>query len=421
MALYEMSGEHTLSTIPLTSFSSMGVYERAHLQKALRSQISAITPGVETMVLAEEYGDWVGANRRIDLLCLDKDGKLVVVELKREDGASMELQAIRYAAMISAMRFEQAVDAHRKYLTKIGSTDDPEQAIRDFLELDDGEPAALHEEVRIVLAAASFGTELTTTVLWLNKQGMDVRCVQMRPHLLDGRVLLDVQQVIPLPEAAEYQVAIREKEAQQAVVRTSERNMTKYHLTIGDRSFSNLAGRRVIYEVIAEALSQGVTMATIAGALPGKGGAAFLWAEGQLTEAQLLERTGNTGSGYFSQDSMLLRAEGRTLAVSKRWGDQLMDSISSVVDLIPAPTINIEVSSPTEEPEVVNFEGYLIKQDQSTTITVSKDGVTCSSTQPILRDLAVKLEIEITNGAGKEMNTRQLGARVIEAVIALPN
>jgi len=226
MALYEMSGDDSLSPIPLTSFSSMGKYERKHIQKALRAQISAITPGVATMVLAEEFGDWVGANRRIDLLCLDKDRKLVVVELKREDGASMELQAIRYAAMISAMRFEQAVEAHRKYLANIGSTNDPEEAIRDFLELDDGERVELDEEVRIVLAAASFGTELSTTVLWLNKQGLDLRCVQMRPHLLDGRLLLDVQQVIPLPEAAQYQVAIREKEAQQAVARSSERNMT---------------------------------------------------------------------------------------------------------------------------------------------------------------------------------------------------
>lgn len=149
-------------------------------------------------------------------------------------------------------------------------------------------------------------------------------------------------------------------------------------------------------------------MAAISGALAGKGDSAFLSAEGRLNEEQLLERTGNSGSGYFSQDSMLLHAGGRTLAVSKRWGDQLMDSISSVVDLLPSPAISIEVSSPTGEPEVVNFEGYEIKQDQSTTITVSKDGITCSPTKPVLRSLAAKLGIGIVNGAGKEMNTRQL-------------
>lgn len=420
MALYEMSGDDSLSPIPLTSFSSMGKYERKHIQKALRAQISAITPGVATMVLAEEFGDWVGANRRIDLLCLDKDRKLVVVELKREDGASMELQAIRYAAMISAMRFEQAVEAHRKYLANIGSTNDPEEAIRDFLELDDGERVELDEEVRIVLAAASFGTELSTTVLWLNKQGLDLRCVQMRPHLLDGRLLLDVQQVIPLPEAAQYQVAIREKEAQQAVVRSSERNMTKYNLSIDGRTFANLAGRRVVYEIIAEALRQGVKLDAIAGALPSKGDSVFLSAPGQLSEAQLLERTGNPGSGYFSQDSMLLHAEGRTLAVSKRWGDQVMDAISSITDLLPAENVSVVLSTPTGEPEVVAYDDFQIMRDESTTITVTKGGVACTPTIRVLRELAAKLGIEVTNGAGKDMNTRQLGAKVMEAVRALP-
>lgn len=55
-------------------------------------------------------------------------------------------------------------------------------------------------------------------------------------------------------------------------------------------------------------------------------------------------------------------------------------------------------------------------QDESTTITVTRDGVPCSPTIRVLRDLAAKLGIEVTNGAGKDMNTRQLGAKIIEAV-----
>jgi len=41
----------------------------------MRASIDAITPDpqVQTMVLAEEFGDWVRANRRIDLLCLDEN------------------------------------------------------------------------------------------------------------------------------------------------------------------------------------------------------------------------------------------------------------------------------------------------------------------------------------------------------------
>lgn len=58
------------------------------------------------MVLAEEFGDWEESRRRIDILCLDSDARLIVVELKRtEDGGHMELQALRYASMVSRMTF----------------------------------------------------------------------------------------------------------------------------------------------------------------------------------------------------------------------------------------------------------------------------------------------------------------------------
>ena len=41
----------------------------------------------ETLVISEEFGEWEDSRRRIDLLGLDKDARLVVIELKRtEDG-----------------------------------------------------------------------------------------------------------------------------------------------------------------------------------------------------------------------------------------------------------------------------------------------------------------------------------------------
>src|SRR5690606_15422012 len=124
MPLYEMTGD-SLSSVNARTFTEFGFTERQNLQRAIRASIDAITPDpeVRTMVLAEEFGEWVGVNRRIDLLCLDEDANLVVVELKRESATHMELQALRYAAMISTMRFEQAVKAHEKYLESIGSSD----------------------------------------------------------------------------------------------------------------------------------------------------------------------------------------------------------------------------------------------------------------------------------------------------------
>ena len=93
MAIFEMT-ENGLNPIQITSFANAGFKERNHLQKHLKNQIQIIAP--DTLVIAEEFGNWEDSRRRIDLLGIDKNANLVVIELKRtEDGGHMELQAIR--------------------------------------------------------------------------------------------------------------------------------------------------------------------------------------------------------------------------------------------------------------------------------------------------------------------------------------
>jgi hypothetical protein len=78
------SRSERLTPAPATSFEAAGVRERTDLQRLLKEQIG----------------------------CLDADANVVIVELKRDEvGAHMELQALRYAAMVSAMIVDQAVHA----------------------------------------------------------------------------------------------------------------------------------------------------------------------------------------------------------------------------------------------------------------------------------------------------------------------
>ncbi len=74
----------------------------------------------------------------------------------------------------------------------------------------------------VVLASADFHPEVTTTVLWLNQRGLDIRCVRMKPYKDAERLIVDIQQVIPLPEAAEYQVRIRVKEQRERAKRQEQ-------------------------------------------------------------------------------------------------------------------------------------------------------------------------------------------------------
>ena len=126
----------------------------------------------------------------------------------------MELQAIRYAAMVSTLTFEKVVDVYADHLRRIGHEQeiDARTSILEFLGWEEEDEDMFAQDARIVLASAEFSKELTTAVIWLNDHGLDIRCVRMQPYDYDGRLLVDVQQVIPLPEAADYQVQVRGKE-----------------------------------------------------------------------------------------------------------------------------------------------------------------------------------------------------------------
>ena len=255
MALYHVDGDK-IAPVPSTTFAQKGIQERKHLQALLKSRPEVISP--DTLIVAEEFGDWEDSRRRIDLLGIDKNANLVVIELKRtEDGGHMELQAVRYAAMISAMTFDMLVSRYDQYLKDNGDERDARESLVEFLNRDDSDDQTLGQDIWIVLASAEFSKELTTSVLWLNEQGLDIRCVRMRPYDNEGQVLLDVQTIIPTPEAEEYQIEIREKRQRERVARRITRDLRKYDVKIGDKLHSNQNKRNMMFSIVSAVFESG--------------------------------------------------------------------------------------------------------------------------------------------------------------------
>ena len=272
MAIFEVT-ESGLEPHTPAQFAGLGLYERQDLQRLLRAQPTAL--GEDLYVVAEEFGQWADARRRIDLLAVDKAGHLVVIELKRtDDGGHMELQSLRYAAMVASITFDELAEAHAAYLARqdSGATVDARAALLEFLEADDGEEPSLSNDVRIVLVSADFSREITTTVLWLNRfDGMDIRCVRLVPYKIDNRVLLDIQQVIPLPEAQDYQVRMRRKDAARERKATeSGRDLTRYQILIDGIPGPDLNKRRAILEMVTQLTNRGVRPSQIAALLPAR-------------------------------------------------------------------------------------------------------------------------------------------------------
>jgi hypothetical protein len=223
-----------IELLPQTSLAQHGFQERADLQRLLRVNISVVAPDV--LVIGEEFAEWEDSKRRIDLLGVDRAANLVVIELKRgDDGGHMELQAIRYAAMVSKMTFEDAVSTFQSFLEKLGENGDARNKLLQFLEWDEPHGDQFAQDVRILLVSPDFSKELTTAVLWLNEHDMDIQCVRLKPYNDGANVYIDAQKIIPLPEASEYQARVRHKAVEE---REARRDTGFWFMNTGDSGSS---------------------------------------------------------------------------------------------------------------------------------------------------------------------------------------
>ncbi len=333
MPLFDMT-DGSLRRVEATTFAAAGVLERTHLQAAIKDNISLL--GEDLLVISEEFGDFRDANRRIDLLCIDRSTRPVVVELKRtNDGGHMELQALRYAAMISAMTFDQLVEIFDRYLRRQNQDSSGARAqLADWL--DDGEESVVSREVRIILAAGDFGREITTTALWLNDVfNMDIRCVRITPYQVEDRLLLNVEQVIPLPEAEEFTVQLRRREAATRAVRRSSQDWTQYVITSPDGSSGPLRKRHAVLKMAHATYAAGAKPEAILEAI---GSRRFHAIDGRLEGEELRDAFFDAypreeARRWFLDDP--IHDDDHTWVVSNQWGLDTVPVLAALVDLVP--------------------------------------------------------------------------------------
>ncbi|GHJ56367.1 hypothetical protein Nm8I071_56740 [Nonomuraea sp. TT08I-71] len=345
MPLYEIDGEG-LRRHDAARFAALGLYERNDLQRLLRDDIAVLSP--DLLVVAEEFGNWEDSRRRIDLLAVDKAGHLVVIELKRtDDGGHMELQALRYAAMVSAMSFDEVVAAYEAHLANTRPEDevDARSELLNWLDVSDGDEAPIvSSDVRIMLVSADFGRELTTAVLWLNRfEGMDVRCVRLIPYQIDGRILLDIQQVIPLPEAADYQIRVGRKVIEQERRSSDNRDWTRYHIVVDGQLLPDENKRRAVRLMLEKLVERRVPAAAIGKVLtPGR----FrpLTGEHHTDEevrAALAEQyEGVDVSRWFTEHAFV--EDGTTWVVRKIWGRNTEPTLNALRDAFSEAGVNFQ-------------------------------------------------------------------------------
>lgn len=335
MALFKITDDE-LAVVKPTTFTAEGIRERWDLQRLLRANIQAIADDV--LIVSEEFGSFEGARRRIDLLGVDHQGNLVVFELKRtEDGGHLELQALRYAAMVSTMTLDDLAAAYEEYRAKVEpeAAGDARASLAEWL--DDGEDAALSRHVRIMLVSAGFDREITTTVLWLTSvYGLDIQCVQLTPYRIGDHLFVDVRQVIPLPEAGDMTVKLQQKASKELAARNADgRDWTRYVISGPGGSSEPLRKRHAVLEMVHTLHGAGVAATDISGRIQN---ARFQAVEGTLTGEELEEAfvtaypKADPARWFFDSP---IHDDGRTWVVTKMWGRNTEPTLRRLAELAP--------------------------------------------------------------------------------------
>ncbi|MFR2218494.1 endonuclease NucS domain-containing protein [Clostridium sp.] len=239
--MYRLNRERNLlEEITETTFYESNLKERQHIEEWLRKNPEIM--GEELLIIGHEYDDFEN-NERIDLLAIDKEGNLVVIEVKRDNsGISVDFQALKYVSYMSRRTLKEIIEIYSKYIDDNSLQLDPIQEIMEFLNVDD--ESLLNDMINNTQRIIIIGKELDKRVLsvcaWLYENGINVKCISIKPYKYNEEIFIDTNQIIPPEKIEEYYINKKSRTSNQEI--KSDNKVIKFLSSIVENinSMSNL-------------------------------------------------------------------------------------------------------------------------------------------------------------------------------------
>jgi hypothetical protein len=160
--------------------------------------------------------------------------------------------------------------------------------------------------------------------------------VQLLPYKLGDRVLLDVRQIVPLPEATDYQIRVRRKERQRERAQTDGRDFTRYHIIVDGRDLPEANKRNAMRLMVTKLAERGVSLQSMKEQLHPrvfKSVNGHLEDEGTLTAAlQAADPRIDIGRWYFEYPFF---ENDHTWVMTRMWGTDTEPSLAKLRDAFP--------------------------------------------------------------------------------------
>jgi hypothetical protein len=230
------------------SFNELGFRERQHLQEWLANKPDAF--GEELLIIQKEFDGFNDTNERLDLLALDKEGNVIVIENKLDDtGKDVTWQVIKYASYCSTLTKEQIKNIYQSYLDKQGLKEHASEKLSTFFN-QEYDVIALNSghTQRMILVAANFRKEVTSTVLWLMNYKLRIQCFKATPFALGEQLFLTLEQIIPTKDTEDFVISMADKTQEEINTQENLKNRHNLRFEFWTKILPMLKGRTPIFQ-----------------------------------------------------------------------------------------------------------------------------------------------------------------------------
>lgn len=211
--MYKIDKEkNRIFALETPTFTELGFKERSHIQEWIANKPDVL--GEELLIIQKEFSGFSETNERLDLLALDKEGALVLIENKLDDaGRDVTWQALKYASYCARLSRDDILRIFQDYLSKYEPEEKATERLCEFFEVDDIKDLSLNKGVtqRIILVAAKFRKEVTSTVLWLMNFKVRIQCFRTTPYRVGEDLYISIDQIIPTKDAEDFMIGLASK------------------------------------------------------------------------------------------------------------------------------------------------------------------------------------------------------------------
>lgn len=185
MKIYSISPENKFKEYAEIGFQDE--HQEAVLENWLENNPEKIIENGSLLIVGRQVTTNLGSF--IDLLAIDRQGDLVVIELKRDRTPRETLaQALEYASFVQKLGFEQLDEIFRNY-----SGDEAlnlAQYHREYFSLVSDEAVVINNDQRIVIVGQKITPEIRQTSTFLREKGVRVTCLEFTFFRADGGLRL---------------------------------------------------------------------------------------------------------------------------------------------------------------------------------------------------------------------------------------